>query len=92
MKPKRIKKDDNLRAWLAPILKESLEQGMDTSSEFLQASQPPHGQLYGPFDYLLFGQLLIKRLGWEGNYPSEPSDSHRVELTKSIDNALPTHN
>ena len=91
MASKRIRKDDNLRAWLAPILKASLEQGIDTSGEVLSAGKPPEGQLLGAFDWVLFGQLLIKRLGWEGSYPSEPSDSHRVELTKSISNALPTH-
>lgn len=77
MTGKKPKKDDALRAWLSPLLKEALERGMDTSVEVLIAGKPPEGQLYGPFDYVLFGQLLIRRLGWESTYPAEPNGERR---------------
>ena len=77
MTGKKIKKDDNQRRWLSPLLKETLERGMDTSGEYLTASRPPDGSLFGPFDYVLFGQLLIKRLGWEETYPAKPDSERR---------------
>lgn len=77
MADKKIKKDDNLRRWLSPLLKETLDRGLDTSGEYLSAATPPDGRLFGPFDYVLFGQLLIKRVGWENTYPAEPDGERR---------------
>lgn len=69
--------NDNLRAWLAPLVAEATDKGLDLSAEMLMASQPPEGRLYGPTNWELFGQLLIKRLGLEGEYPSSPNGERR---------------
>ncbi len=60
------KKTPELIAWLGPLIAEAKARGLDTTAE-----QEKAGGL-GPFDYLLFGQLLIKRLGLENSYPQEP--------------------
>jgi len=79
----KTKVNDSLRAWLGPLLKEATERGIETSSEILIAAKPPEGKLYGPFNWLLFGQLLIRKLGWEDTYPSEPNSERRPQKRAS---------
>jgi hypothetical protein len=71
---------DELRGWLAPLVSEARKKGMELSAETLTAAKPPEGQLYGPMNWVLFGQLIIRRLGWEETYPDSPS-SQRVSET-----------
>lgn len=69
--------NDNLRAWLAPLITQATEQGLDLSAEILIASKPPEGKLCGPTNWELLGQLIIKRLGLEDEYPSSPNSERR---------------
>lgn len=71
--------NDELRGWLAPLVSEAHSRGMELSAETLTAGKPPEGQLYGPMNWVLFGQLIIKRLGWEETYPDSPSSERRAE-------------
>lgn len=71
--------NDELRGWLAPLVAEAHSRGMGLSAETLIAAKPPEGQLYGPMNWVLFGQLVIKRLGWEDVYPDSPSSERRSE-------------
>lgn len=65
---------DGVKAWIAPLLAEAVERGVELSTETLVAAKPPEGQLYGPMNWLLFGQLVIRRLGLEDSYPAEPAE------------------
>jgi hypothetical protein len=69
--------NDNLRAWLAPLITEAEEKGVGVTAAFLIASRPPEGKLNGPANWELFGQLLIRDLGLEGSYPSTPDGERR---------------
>lgn len=71
--------NDEIRGWLAPLVSEAHSRGMELSAETLIAGKPPEGQLYGPMNWVLFGQLIIKRLGWEEVYPDSPSGERRPE-------------
>jgi hypothetical protein len=71
--------NDEIRGWLAPLVYEAHERGMELSAEILIAGKPPEGKLYGPMNWVLFGQLIIKRLGWEETYPDSPSSERRPE-------------
>jgi hypothetical protein len=75
-----MKLNDELRGWLAPLVSEAHSRGMELSAETLTAAKPPEGQLYGPMNWVLFGQLIIRRLDWEDTYPNSPS-SQRVPET-----------
>lgn len=75
--------NDQLRAWLAPLMEEATNRGLDLSGETLTASKPPEGKLYAPMNWELFGQLVIKRLGWEETYPLEPP---QLEISKDLAN------
>lgn len=67
--PTTKKKTPELIAWLGPLLAEVKARGLSAAKQKEQA-----GGL-GPFDYELYGQLLIKLLGWEDSYPKEPPKS-----------------
>lgn len=75
-----MKLNDEIRGWLAPLVHEAHTRGLELSAETLIASKPPEGQLYAPMNWVLFGQLIIKRLGWEETYPDSPSSERRSEL------------
>lgn len=72
---------DDLRGWLAPLMSEAQEQGINLSVELLIATKPPEGRLSGPMNWVLYGQLIIERLGWEDTYPDSPSSEHSPENT-----------
>jgi hypothetical protein len=63
---------DKVKAWLAPLLVEAQERGIDLQPETEAATETREGQPYGPMNWLLFGGLVIKRLGIEGSYPPAP--------------------
>jgi hypothetical protein len=69
--------NDNLRGWLAPLVSEAHSRGLELSAETLIAAKPPEGQLNGPMNWILFGQLIIKRLRLEDSYPSTPDGERR---------------
>lgn len=75
--------NDQLRAWLAPVIEEATRQGLDLSGETLTANKPPEGKLYAPMNWELFGQLVIKRLGWQDTYPLEPPE---LAISKDLPN------
>ena len=68
---------DEVKAWLAPLLAEAFERGIELSAETLIAAKPKEGQLNGSMNWLLLGQLVIQRLGLEGSYPAEPAKQPR---------------
>lgn len=70
---------DDLRGWLAPLMSEARDRGMNLSVELLTANKPPKGRLSGAMNWVLYGQLIIERLGWEDTYPDSPSSERRPE-------------
>lgn len=75
--------NDEIRGWLAPLVHEAHSRGLELSAETLIACKPPEGQLYAPMNWVLFGQLVIKRLGWEETYPDTPTSERRPENSVS---------
>jgi hypothetical protein len=71
--------NDELKAWLAPLVSEAHDRGLELSGEILTAAKPPEGKLYGPMNWVLFGELVIRRLGWEETYPEAPNSERRTE-------------
>lgn len=70
---------DDLRGWLAPLMSEARDRGINLSVELLIANKPPEGRLSGPMNWVLYGQLIIGRLSWEDTYPDSPSSEKRPE-------------
>lgn len=70
--------NDQLRAWLAPLIEEADKRNLDLSGEILTANNPDlannptPGKINQPMNWELFGRLVIERLGWQDSYPAEP--------------------
>jgi hypothetical protein len=63
---------EEIKYWIAPLLVEALDRGIDLQPETETATETPEGQPYGPMNWILFGQLVIQRLGLLDRYPAEP--------------------
>jgi hypothetical protein len=64
---------DEVIAWVAPLMSEALDKGMSLKPEIRLATETPEGRV-GRMNWLLFGQLVIRRLGLEDSYPAEPAE------------------
>lgn len=78
--------NDTLRLWLAPLIAEARERGIELSAELLIAANSEEGKLHSRMNWELFGQLIIERLGWQDSYPLTPSEAPE-RLTKRVTNS-----